>query len=235
MALMEQTQRRQEHDTDLVGATLKQGGYTLAVAESLTGGLLASAFARASGSSQWFRGGIVAYSSAVKYDLLDVPSGPVVSEAAAIAMARGAGRLLEADIAVAVTGVGGPDSQDGEPPGTVWAAIWPDQLGGAALFLLSGSPEDICEQACAKTIRLLRDRLELREPAPRHHGDYRLSDGRRARDKAGPAAHSRAGARRGPDPCEPGQSDDCRAVPHGPARAAATRLGVALRPGGPSR
>jgi nicotinamide-nucleotide amidase len=163
---MEQTQRSQEQDANLVGAALKHGGHTLAVAESLTGGLLASAFARASGASQWFRGGIVAYSSAVKHDLLDVPGGPVVSEAAAVAMARETCRLLDANIAVAVTGVGGPDPQDGEPPGTVWAATWPDQLGGAVLFRLSGSPESICLQACAKTVRLLRERVERAGPRP---------------------------------------------------------------------
>jgi nicotinamide mononucleotide (NMN) deamidase PncC len=88
---MKETQRSQERDADLVGAALKHSGRTLAVAESLTGGLLASAFARASGSSEWFRGGIVAYSSAVNRDLLDVPGGPVVSEVAAVAMARGPG------------------------------------------------------------------------------------------------------------------------------------------------
>ena len=50
--------------------------------------MLANAFARASGSSKWFRGGIVAYSATVKYDVLDVPHGPVVSEVAALAIAR---------------------------------------------------------------------------------------------------------------------------------------------------
>jgi nicotinamide-nucleotide amidase len=164
---MKDAQRSQEQDADRVGAALKRGGHTLVVAESLTGGLLASAFARAQGSSDWFRGGIVAYSSAVKYDLLDVPYGPVVSEAAAVAMARGAGRLLKADVAVAVTGVGGPDPQDGEPPGTVWAATCPD-LGGAILFRLSGSPESICEQVCAQTARMLRERLELAGALPGH-------------------------------------------------------------------
>jgi nicotinamide-nucleotide amidase len=122
--------------------------------------LLASAFARASGSSEWFRGGIVAYASGVKHSLLDVPDGPVVSEAAAVAMARGASRLLEADVAVAVTGVGGPDRQDGEPPGTVWSATWPDRLGDPFLLRLSGSPESICEQVCAQTLQMLRERLE---------------------------------------------------------------------------
>lgn len=163
---MKETQHSQEHDANLVGTMLQRGGRTLAVAESLTGGLLASAFARASESSQWFRGGIVAYSSMVKYDLLDVPCGPVVSEAAAAAMARGASRLLKADIALAVTGVGGPDPQDGEPPGTVWAATWPDQLGDAVLLRLSGSPESICEQVCAEAVRMLRERLQSPRPAP---------------------------------------------------------------------
>jgi nicotinamide-nucleotide amidase len=163
---MKETEHSQEQHADLVGAALRHSGRTLAVAESLTGGLLASAFARASGSSEWFRGGVVGYSSAVKYDLLGVPDGPVVSEAAAVAMARGAGRLLGADVAVAVTGVGGPDPQDGEPPGTVWAATWPDQLGGAVLLRLSGSPESICEQVCAQTVRILQERLELTASFP---------------------------------------------------------------------
>ncbi len=173
---MKETQRSPEQDADLVGAALRHSGRTLAVAESLTGGLLASAFARASGSSDWFRGGIVGYSSEVKYDLLGVPEGPVVSEAAAAAMARGAGRLLGADVAVAVTGVGGPDPQDGQPPGTVWAATWPDQLGGAVLLRLSGSPESICEQVCAQTVRLLRERLELTAACPGLDGIARRGD-----------------------------------------------------------
>jgi nicotinamide-nucleotide amidase len=158
---MNKAQGGEEQDTDLVGAALKRSGGTLAVAESLTGGLLAGAFARASGSSEWFRGGIVAYSSSVKHDLLDVPAGPVVSKAAAEAMAGGAGRLLKADVALAVTGVGGPDPQDDEPPGTVWAATWPAWLGDAVLLRLSGSPESICAQVCAQTVRMLRERLEL--------------------------------------------------------------------------
>jgi nicotinamide-nucleotide amidase len=149
-----------ERDADLVGAALRYRGHTLAVAESLTGGLLASAFARAPGASEWLRGGIVAYASPVKHDLLDVPSGPVVSKAAAVAMARGAARLLGADVALAVTGVGGPGSQDGEPPGTVWAATWPEALGEAVLLRLSGSPESICDQVCSHTVRMLRERLE---------------------------------------------------------------------------
>lgn len=163
---MNDTQHRADLDADLVGAVLRHGACTLSVAESLTGGLLASAFARAPGSSEWFRGGIVAYSAAVKHSLLRVPDGPVVSEAAAVAMAEGAALLLGTDVAVAVTGVGGPDPQDGERPGTVWVATWPGQLGGPVLLHLTGSPESICEQVCAEAAHILRKRLELARPVP---------------------------------------------------------------------
>ena len=86
------TKRSPDQDADLAGAALEHGGRTLAVAESLTGGMLASTLARASGASQWFRGGVVAYSSVVKCNLLNVPGGPVVSQAAATAMATAAAR-----------------------------------------------------------------------------------------------------------------------------------------------
>lgn len=143
----------------LVGEMLQRRGQTLGVAESLTGGLLASTFARAASASRWFQGGVIAYSSTVKYDLLEVPRGPVVSHMAATAMARGAARVLEAAVAVAVTGVGGPEPQDGQPPGTVWVATWPAGLGQAVLLHLSGPPESICQQACEQATRLLLARL----------------------------------------------------------------------------
>ena len=72
------------------------------------------------GSSDWFKGGVVAYDSQVKFDLLDVPEGPVVSESAAKAMADGVRRVLKADIGISTTGVAGPAEQEGQPPGTVW-------------------------------------------------------------------------------------------------------------------
>ncbi|HEY8544785.1 MAG TPA: CinA family nicotinamide mononucleotide deamidase-related protein, partial [Acidimicrobiales bacterium] len=72
-----------------VAELLVERGHTLAVAESLTGGLVAARLVNVPGASGWFRGGVVAYASDVKYDLLDVPEGPVVSEEAAAAMATG--------------------------------------------------------------------------------------------------------------------------------------------------
>lgn len=101
---------------------LRDRGWTLALAESLTGGLIGARLTAVPGASDVFRGGLVSYASDVKFDLLDVPVGPVVSEEAVVAMARGAARLLGADCAIAVTGVAGPDPLDGEDPGTVWMA-----------------------------------------------------------------------------------------------------------------
>jgi len=106
-----------------VGALLEDRGLTLAVAESMTGGLVASRMVDVPGSSRWFKGGIVSYQSDVKFDLLEVPAGPVVSEAAAKAMADGVRRLLGADVGLAITGVAGPAEQDGQPVGTVWLGI----------------------------------------------------------------------------------------------------------------
>ena len=70
-----------------------------------------------------FRGGVVAYASEVKFRVLDVPEGPVVTEEAAAAMADGVRRLLGADVGLGVTGVAGPDPQEGLPPGTVFFGL----------------------------------------------------------------------------------------------------------------
>ncbi|MDR1529171.1 MAG: CinA family protein [Burkholderiales bacterium] len=75
------------------------------------------------GASRVFRGALVSYASEVKYDLLNIPVGVVVSEAAAAQMASAVRVLLKADIGIAATGVAGPDPQDDLPPGTVCLAV----------------------------------------------------------------------------------------------------------------
>jgi len=120
---------------------------TLGVAESLTGGLLANALARAEGASTWFRGGIVAYSPAVKHGLLAVRPGPVVSAEAAADMAEQAARLLDADVVVAVTGVGGPDPQDGLPPGTVWLAVTTNGTTRTHGHRFAGEPPEVIRRS----------------------------------------------------------------------------------------
>jgi len=101
-------------------ALLAERGLTLGLAESVTGGYIAERITDVPGASQVFRGSIVSYASDVKRDVLGVPDGPVVSDEAAVAMAEGARRVLGADVGLAVTGVAGPESQDGHRPGTVF-------------------------------------------------------------------------------------------------------------------
>lgn len=106
-----------------IAKLLMERGKTLAVAESLTGGLIASRLVNVSGASNWFRGGVVSYASEVKFDVLNVPVGPVVSGEAAEAMAMGVRELLKSDVAISITGVAGPEEQDGQPVGTVFVGI----------------------------------------------------------------------------------------------------------------
>jgi len=102
---------------------LREQGLTLGLAESVTGGLVSGRLTSIPGASDVLRGSVVSYASEVKFDLLEVPRGPVVSEAAAIAMAEGARRVLGADVALSLTGVAGPAEQDGQPVGTLCIAV----------------------------------------------------------------------------------------------------------------
>ena len=106
-----------------IAGRLVARGLTLAVAESLTGGLIASRLVNVPGASTWFRGGVVSYASEVKFDVLGVPEGPVISGDTAEAMAGGVRELLKADVAISVTGVAGPDPQEDQAPGTVFVGL----------------------------------------------------------------------------------------------------------------
>ena len=150
---------------------LDTAGLTFAVAESLTGGMVAGALAAAPGASTWFRGGVVAYASDVKQDLLDVPPGPVVSADAAAAMAVGVRRLLKADLAMALTGAGGPEGQDGQPPGTVFIGV-SDALRTQVehRYFDCDDPAEVCAETVAEALRLLLRHLrgpwDNRQPRP---------------------------------------------------------------------
>jgi nicotinamide-nucleotide amidase len=141
---------------DKVTELLDSADVTVAVAESLTGGMVASALAEAPGASKWFRGAVVAYASDVKHDLLSVPPGPVVSAPAAEAMATGVRRLLHADVAVALTGAGGPDGQDGQPPGTVFFGLSDGEKNQVEHRHFDESdPGQVCADAVDEAFRLL--------------------------------------------------------------------------------
>jgi nicotinamide-nucleotide amidase len=136
-----------------LGLLLSQRRWTIAVAESLTGGLLVQALARAEGSGDWLLGGVVAYATSVKHELLDVSAASVVSELAAAQMASAVRRRLGSDIALAVTGVAGPEPQDGEPPGTVWIGVDSGAAATATLFRTSGTPSEICDRTVIEALR----------------------------------------------------------------------------------
>jgi len=112
-----------------IGRMLAESGRNLALAESCTGGTIAQFITSNAGSSRYFKGGVVAYSNEIKHKLLGVPMDIInhfgaVSQEVAEAMALGAIKSLEADYAVATTGIAGPDGgSDEKPVGTVWIAI----------------------------------------------------------------------------------------------------------------
>ena len=101
----------------------RQRGLTLAVAESVTGGLVGGRLTDIPGSSDVFRGGVISYATDVKQTLLGVGEGPVVSEISARQMAVGVRDLLGADIGLSLTGVAGPAEQDGQPVGTLFVGM----------------------------------------------------------------------------------------------------------------
>ncbi|MDX2761988.1 CinA family protein [Streptomyces europaeiscabiei] len=103
-------------------------GETLAVAESLTGGLVAAALTAAPGASQAFRGSVTAYATELKHQLLDVDATLLdqrgaVDPQVAVQMAEGVRKALGADWGISTTGVAGPEPQDGRPVGTVHVAV----------------------------------------------------------------------------------------------------------------
>lgn len=140
-----------------ISSSAREQRFQVTVAESLTGGQLATALAAGEASQEWFRGGIVAYQPEIKYDLLRTPVGPVVTAATAKAMAASALSMFHADFCLAVTGVGGPEPSEGKPAGTVFIAL--AQSGGtctATEHHFEGEPIDILNQ----TIRAALAELE---------------------------------------------------------------------------
>jgi nicotinamide-nucleotide amidase len=140
---------------------LRSQGMTLAVAESLTGGLVAARLTSIPGASDVFRGGVVSYSSEVKFDLLAVSSGPVVNEPAAIEMAEGVQQLLGADVGLGLTGVAGPAEQDEVAVGTVCIAAALPTGSHATTLRLGTEREQIRQFAVISGLDLLRRLLHL--------------------------------------------------------------------------
>ena len=141
---------------DQISVLAREHGYTVAVAESLTGGSLAAALAAADDSSEWFAGGVVAYRTRTKQRVLDVaPDCPVISAECVTTMATSLTDLMEADAVIAISGAGGPAGQEGQPPGTVFIATLVRGRACVGKHHFPGSPEEVLAEARAHALRQL--------------------------------------------------------------------------------
>jgi nicotinamide-nucleotide amidase len=153
---------------EVVHDLLKERGETVATAESLTGGRLATLLTAAPGSSETFLGGVVSYATEAKVDVLGVDPGlverhGVVSAECARAMARGVRGLMRSTYAVSTTGVAGPDEQEGKPPGTVYVGV-AGPSGDAAIALeLVGGRSTIQDRTCQEALSALEGILREEE------------------------------------------------------------------------
>lgn len=144
-----------------VGERLRRRGWTLATAESCTGGLLAQWITAVPGSSAWFRGGAVAYHNGLKESLLGVRGETLrrhgaVSEPCAVEMARGARERLGADAAVSITGIAGPGgAAPGKPVGLVHIAAAAPGRELRRSFRFPGNREQVRERAASAALHLL--------------------------------------------------------------------------------
>jgi nicotinamide-nucleotide amidase len=150
---------------EIVGNTLRSRGWTIAVAESCTGGLLAKRLTDAAGSSDFMVAGVVSYSNQAKTTFLDVPAATIedhgaVSEETAAAMLDGILRRAGTDCAVSITGIAGPAGGTEEKPvGTVWVGI---TCGGARRvrrLSLFGDRAEIRERSVQAALKILLDML----------------------------------------------------------------------------
>ncbi len=144
---------------------LSSKGLYLSVAESCTGGLLGATLTDVAGSSQWFKGGVIAYANELKVSILGVSRQTLrahgaVSTETAMEMADGIRRLTGSDIAVAITGIAGPTGGSPEKPvGTVFIAITDGTRMNVKRFQLKGMRRDIREQATLRALELIEEFL----------------------------------------------------------------------------
>jgi nicotinamide-nucleotide amidase len=145
----------------VTASLLARHSLTIALAESLTGGLATSRLVNVPGASKWLKGGITSYATSVKQELLSLTPGPVVSKDAAISMATHVADLFGADIGLSFTGVAGPDTQDDQPVGRVYIGLSMPNIDPEAIELnLPGDRSLIRQLAVISGLDLLRRRLE---------------------------------------------------------------------------
>ncbi len=150
----------------LLGHLLRQRGWSLATAESCTGGLLADRITDVPGASDYFRGGIVAYAYEAKVGLLQVSwdilrAHGAVSRETVIAMARGARIALGADLAVSISGIAGPGGGlPDKPVGTTWIGLSATEGDWARKFVWQAGRRQNKIQSAEAALRFLLDYLQ---------------------------------------------------------------------------
>ncbi|MCX5611848.1 MULTISPECIES: CinA family protein [unclassified Streptomyces] len=143
---------------------LAERDQTLAVAESLTGGMVAAELTAVPGASRSFRGSVTAYATELKHRVLGVDAGLLAAEGAVNAqvaeeMAAGVRRVMGASWGIATTGVAGPDPQDGQPVGTVFVAVEGPAGRKTARLRLNGSRAEIRRESARTVLELLSSQL----------------------------------------------------------------------------
>ena len=133
---------------------------TIGIAESLTCGRISTRLGAGPEASQWFRGAVVAYDKDVKFEVLGVTEGPVVTDSCARQMAVGVRRLLRADIGLGVTGVGGPGSEEGRPAGTVHLALASIRGVRSRELHVPGAPQEVLAAVTSLALDELVQELE---------------------------------------------------------------------------
>jgi nicotinamide-nucleotide amidase len=157
-------QMTDEERADRVAELALDRGVRIAVAESLTAGRISSVLGRGESASEWYRGAVVAYDEEVKFEVLGVARGPVVTDDCARAMATGVRRLLGADVALGITGVGGPGPDEGCRPGTVHLAVARADGVESRHAVLEGDPADVVAAATTLALDELVRALDTRPP-----------------------------------------------------------------------
>lgn len=154
---------------ETIGKLLQDRRLKLAVAESCTGGLLAAHITNIPGSSAYFEGGVVVYSYAAKKRMLEVPASTLetygaVSAETAIAMARGARRLLRVDLAIAITGIAGPTGATPQKPvGLTYIALASAKGEECRKYLWTGDRWENRRQSVRAALQWLQEYLESTE------------------------------------------------------------------------
>lgn len=153
-----------EQRADRVADLATTRSLRVAAAESLTAGRISSFLGRGEAASEWYRGAVVAYDAEVKFEVLGVTRGPVVTARCAREMAEGVRTLLGADVALGITGVGGPGPQEDCPPGTVHLAVASEDGTRELHSRLDGDPSEVVAAATSLALDELARELANRPP-----------------------------------------------------------------------